>query len=226
MNKLVAVVDDEPDIVNLVSIHLKKAHFNVAEFFDGETFLKSLSDKKPDLIVLDLMLPDADGMDICKYLKKQDEYSAIPIIMLTARTDETDKIVGLELGADDYVTKPFSPRELIARIRAVLRRREHKPQGQHITVGGILSIDFDKFEVRVQNEKVDLTTTEFRILKILAERKGWVFSRKQILDTLWGEDKIVVDRTVDVHIKHLREKLGEAGKFVKNIRGVGYTLKE
>jgi two-component system phosphate regulon response regulator PhoB/two-component system alkaline phosphatase synthesis response regulator PhoP len=226
VNKLVAVVDDEPDIVNLISIHLHKAHFAVTEFFDGETFLKALPQKKPDLIILDLMLPDADGMDICKYLKKHDEYSAIPIIMLTARSDETDKIVGLEIGADDYVTKPFSPRELIARIKAVLRRREHATEEQYITVGGILSIDFGKFEVRVHDKKIDLTTTEFRILKILAQRKGWVFSRKQILDTLWGEDKIVVDRTVDVHIKHLREKLGEAGRFIKNIRGVGYTLKE
>ncbi|KPK73649.1 hypothetical protein AMJ87_01135 [candidate division WOR_3 bacterium SM23_60] len=226
MNKLVAVVDDEPDIVKLVSIHLKKAHFAVAEFLDGETFMKSLPEKKPDLIVLDLMLPDADGMDICKYLKKHNEYSAIPIIMLTARSDETDKIVGLELGADDYVTKPFSPRELIARIKAVLRRREQVAEAQRMTIGDILTLDFDKFEVHVRDEKIDLTTTEFRILKILAERKGWVFSRKQILDTLWGEDKIVVDRTIDVHIKHLREKLGEAGKFIKNIRGVGYTLKE
>ncbi len=226
MNKLVAVVDDEPDILELVSIHLKRAHFDVAEFLDGETFLKSLPGKKPDLIVLDLMLPDADGMDICKYLKKKEEYSTIPIIMLTAKTEETDKIVGLELGADDYVTKPFSPRELIARIKAVLRRREHTAETQYITVGDILSIDFDKFDVRVRNKKIDLTTTEFRILKILAGKKGWVFSRQQILDGLWGENKIVVDRTVDVHIKHLREKLGEAGTFIKNIRGIGYTLKE
>jgi two-component system phosphate regulon response regulator PhoB/two-component system alkaline phosphatase synthesis response regulator PhoP len=212
--------------VQLVSIHLKKAHFTVAEFLDGETFLQSLPETKPDLIVLDLMLPDADGMDICKYLKKQDEYSSIPIIMLTARTEETDKIVGLELGADDYVTKPFSPRELIARIKAVLRRHEHKDEAKKLVFGNILMVDFDKFEVKVRDKKVDLTTTEFRILKILAQRKGWVFSRQQILDALWGEDKIVVDRTIDVHIKHLREKLGEAGKFIKNIRGIGYTLKE
>ena len=226
MRRLIAVIDDEPDILELVSIHLKKAHFDVREFVDAEKFLKFLHSQIPDLVILDLMLPDADGMDICKYLKTKNEYSAIPIIMLTAKTDETDRVLGLELGADDYVTKPFSPRELVARVRAVLRRKEHKEKEKKIEIGEILCIDLQKFEVKVDNQPVDLTTTEFRILQILAERKGWVFSRSQILNSLWGEDKIVIDRTVDVHIKHLREKLGKAGKFIKNIRGVGYTLKE
>jgi len=226
MRRLIAVIDDEPDILELVSIHLKKANFNVKEFADAERFLKSLHHQIPDLVILDLMLPDADGMDICKYLKTKNEYSTIPIIMLTAKTDETDRVLGLELGADDYVTKPFSPRELVARVRAVLRRKEQKEKVKKIEIGEILSIDLQKFEVKVEDQPVDLTTTEFRILQILAERKGWVFSRSQILNSLWGEDKIVIDRTVDVHIKHLREKLGKAGRFIKNIRGIGYTLKE
>ena len=226
MRRLIAVIDDEPDILELVSIHLKKANFNVKEFADAERFLKSLHHQIPDLVILDLMLPDADGMDICKYLKTKNEYSTIPIIMLTAKTDETDRVLGLELGADDYVTKPFSPRELVARVRAVLRRKEQKEKVKKIEIGEILSIDLQKFEAKVEDQPVDLTTTEFRILQILAERKGWVFSRSQILNSLWGEDKIVIDRTVDVHIKHLREKLGKAGRFIKNIRGIGYTLKE
>ncbi len=226
MSRLIAVIDDEPDILELVSIHLKRSNFNVKEFADAERFLKSLHRQIPDLIILDLMLPDADGVDICKYLKSKDEYSSIPIIMLTAKTDETDRVLGLELGADDYVTKPFSPRELVARVKAVLRRKEQKEKEKKIEIGDILSIDLQKFEVAVGGKKVDLTSTEFRILQILSERKGWVFTRAQILDALWGENKIVIDRTIDVHIRHLREKLGKAGKFIKNIRGIGYTLKE
>lgn len=226
MRNIIAIVDDEPDIVELVSIHLKKSNFKVKEYADAERFLQSLHSQIPDLVILDLMLPDADGMDICKYLKTKNEYSAIPIIMLTAKTDETEKVLGLELGADDYVTKPFSPRELVARVKAVLRRKEQHDKEKKIVVGDILSIDLQKFEVKVEDQPVDLTATEFKILQILAERKGWVFSRTQILNSLWGEDKIVIDRTVDVHIKHLREKLGRAGKFIKNIRGIGYTLKE
>ncbi len=226
MQNIIAIVDDEPDIIELVSIHLRKSNFNVKGFADAERFLKFLQSQIPDLVILDLMLPDADGLDICKYLKTKNEYSAIPIIMLTAKTDETEKVLGLELGADDYVTKPFSPRELVARVKAVLRRKEQKDKEKKIEIGKILSIDLQKFEVKVENQPVDLTTTEFRILQILAERKGWVFSRNQILNSLWGEDKIVIDRTVDVHIKHLREKLGKAGKLIKNIRGVGYTLRE
>ncbi len=226
MQKLIAVVDDEPDIVELVSLHLRKAHFKVEEFLDAERFLKFINTRVPDLLILDLMLPDADGLDICKYLKKKEEFSSIPIIMLTAKGEETDKIVGLELGADDYVTKPFSPKELVARVKAVLRRHEEKEVTKKIVVGKILVIDLQKFKVYVGNKEINLTSTEFKILKMLAERKSWVFTRKQILDHLWGDEKIVVDRTIDVHIKHLREKLGKAGTFVKNIRGVGYKLEE
>lgn len=225
MNELIAVIDDEPDILELVSLHLTKANFKVKGFLNAESFFKFLSSKIPDLIILDLMLPDADGIEICKYLKSSQNFSSIPIIMLTARASETDKVLGLELGADDYVTKPFSPRELVARVKAVLRRKTQN-SGKKIKIGEILLIDLNKFEVFVENKKIDLTPTEFRILKILASKKGWVFTRDQILDHLWGYDKAVLDRTIDVHIKNLREKLGEAAKFIKNVRGVGYKIEE
>lgn len=224
MNELIAVIDDEPDILELVSLHLTRSGFRVEEFPNAESFFKFLSSKMPDLIVLDLMLPDSDGIEICKYLKSNEEFGSIPIIMLTARATEADKVLGLELGADDYVTKPFSPRELVARVKAVLRRKEDI--SKKIKIGDVLSIDLNKFEVFVENKKVDLTSTEFRILKILASKKGWVFTRDQILDHLWGHDKVVLDRTIDVHIKNLREKLGKAKKFIKNVRGVGYKIEK
>lgn len=224
LNQLIAIVDDEPDIVELVSLHLQKHRFRVREFLDAESFYRFLGAETPDLIILDLMLPDADGFEICKYLKKQPRLASVPVIMLTARAEETDKILGLELGADDYVTKPFSPKELVARIKAVLRRMEgQKPEVDRIEVGPI-ALDLQKYEVTVEGNRAELTSTEFRILQLLASKQGWVFSRDKILDHLWGNEKIVIDRTVDVHIKHLREKLGEAGKLIKNVRGIGYKL--
>lgn len=222
--KLVAIVDDEPDIVELVSIHLVKAGYKVKSFEDAASLFKYLKISIPDLFILDLMLPDADGFEICKYLKKDEKYSNIPVIMLTARTDEMDKILGLELGADDYVTKPFSPRELVARVKVVLRRDENSTKSMKIKIGDVLEIDLQKYDIFVEGNKIELTSTEFRILKLLSERKGWVYARDQILDYLGVQDKGVLDRTVDVHIKNLREKLGVAGKFIKNIRGVGYKL--
>ncbi|MDH5744786.1 MAG: response regulator transcription factor [Candidatus Aminicenantes bacterium] len=226
MKELIAIVDDEPDILELVSIHLKRAGFMTKDFFRAQDFLKFIETEKTDLIVLDLMLPDADGLEICKELKKQAEYSSIPIIMLTAKGEETDKILGLELGADDYVTKPFSPKELVARVKAVLRRQQKREELPKIEIGGLLTILPEKHEVYVEGNKVELTSTEFRILQLLSSKKGWVFTRDQILDYLWGQEKAVVDRTVDVHIKHLREKLGKASSLIKNIRGVGYKLAE
>ncbi|HVN25289.1 MAG TPA: response regulator [Syntrophorhabdales bacterium] len=225
MNELIAVIDDEPDILELVSVHLKKNRFRVRGFSDAEALYSFLHSEVPDLIILDLMLPDADGFEVCKHLRTSEKLGAVPIIMLTARVAETDKILGLELGADDYVTKPFSPRELVARVKAVLRRREPpREEIERIDVEDILSLDPQKHEVTVRGSKVDLTSTEFRILHLLASKKGRVFSRDQILDHLWGNEKTVVDRTVDVHIKHVREKLGPAAKLIKNIRGVGYKL--
>ena len=226
MNKLIAIVDDEPDILELVSINLKKASYRVKGFLDSESFFRSLAIETPDLIILDLMLPDMDGFDVCKSLKGQDKYTSIPIIMLTARAEETEKVLGLELGADDYVTKPFSPRELVARVRAVLRRNIPKEETKRIKIGDMLVLDTEKYEVELEGERIELTSTEFKILQLLSTKKGWVFSRDKILQHLWGDDKMVLDRTVDVHIKHLREKLGKASIFIKNIRGVGYKLEE
>jgi len=226
MSKYIAIVEDEPDIVDLISHHLEKAGFKTKGFHDAESFLKSFDRTLPGLIILDLLLPDMDGFDICKYVRRSDSGAAIPIIMLTAKTEETDKVLGLELGADDYVTKPFSPRELVARVKAVLRRGEPTEATKVIDVGENLVIDPRKFAVTIEEKQIDLTPTEFKILELLSSKKGWVFTRKQILDHLWGQDKIVVDRTVDVHIRHLRQKLGEAARFIKNIRGVGYKLEE
>lgn len=224
-SELIAIVDDEPDIVELVSIHLKKNNFEVKTFFNGKDFLDFLQQTVPSLVILDLMLPDTDGLQICTRIRHEDRLKHLPVIMLTAKGDETDKIVGLEMGADDYVTKPFSPKELVARVKAILRRGMKEEQSEDvIRIAGRLVIDTKRFSVTVDDRPVVLTTTEFRILQILAGRMGWVFSREQLLNHLWGNDKTVIDRTIDVHIKHLREKLGSAGDIVKNIRGVGYKL--
>jgi DNA-binding response OmpR family regulator len=226
MKNLVVIIDDEPDILELVSLHLKKAGFDAKGFLNAGEFFDFIAKNTPDLILLDLMLPDADGLDICKYLKKKDMLATVPIIMLTAKGEETDKILGLELGADDYVTKPFSPKELVARVKAVLRRHDVGEFLQKIAIGNLLTIFPEKHEAYVEDQRIDLTSTEFKILILLSQKKGWVFTRDQILDFLWGQEKAVLDRTVDVHIKHLREKLGKAAGLIKNIRGVGYKLEE
>ncbi len=223
MKGLIAVVEDEPDIVSLISHHLIKAGYKVKEFYTAGEFMSYLINNKPDLIILDLMLPDMDGIEICKELRKDDKFKNVPIIMLTARTKVEEKVLGLEMGADDYVTKPFSPKELVARVNAVLRR--FKENKDVILVGGILKIDLKRFEVFVKEKRIDLRPAEFKILKLLVEKKGWVFSRRQILEYISGE-KLVYARTVDVHIKNLRDKLGEAGRFIKSIRGIGYKFEE
>jgi two-component system phosphate regulon response regulator PhoB/two-component system alkaline phosphatase synthesis response regulator PhoP len=225
MPKLIYIVDDEEDIVELIALHLKKNGFAHKSFYDTSSLFKAIKATLPDLIILDIMLPDMDGMEACKLLKKDDRSAAVPIIMLTARTDETDKILGLELGADDYITKPFSPKELIARIKVVLRRNL-RPVETPAAKNDIITIDSDKFTVTIRGKKIDLTTTEFKILELLSSKKGYVFSREKILDYLWGEDKIVIDRTIDVHIRNLREKMGKDGALIKNIRGVGYKMEE
>ncbi len=223
MKQLIAVVDDEPDILELVSLHLQNAGFDVRTFTEGKPFYQFLNNHIPQLIVLDLMLPDTDGLEICRAMKSDKKFSDVPIIMLTAKGEETDKVVGLELGADDYVTKPFSPKELVARVRALLRRKERKETRPIIELGNI-KIDMEKYEVTVNRKKVDLTPTEFKILKVLSENEGKVFTRDELLDNLWGREKTVVDRTIDVHIRHLRDKLGQAGSLIKNIRGIGYKI--
>lgn len=224
MSKLVAIIEDEPDIRKLIVHHLEKANFNVKEFQNGNDFFKFIDDNIPDLIILDIMLPDADGFEICKYLKNKSQFSTIPIIILTAKSEEVDKVLGLELGADDYITKPFSPRELIARVKAVLRRFVPFEETEKIIIDDILEIDLKKRQVKVEDKIVELTKTEFEILRVLSSKRGWVFTRNQILDSIWGEDIVVLDRTIDVHIKNLRDKIGKAGKFIKNVRGIGYKF--
>ena len=220
----ILIVDDEPDIVELVKINLEKNGFDVISSYTGREIFDLFKKFSIDLVILDLMLPDIDGLEICKILKSENETKNIPIIMLTAKDTEIDKVLGLELGADDYITKPFSPRELVARVRAVLRRTKRSSDERILTFDNILKIDLKKFEVFVNEKKVNLTTTEFKLLKALAIRRGEVLSRNELLDYIWGSEKIVIDRTIDVHIKHLREKLGKVGKFIKNVRGVGYKL--
>lgn len=223
---LIAVVDDEPDILELISINLKKSHFQAETFLKARPFFDFLKQRIPDLILLDLMLPDFDGLEVCKMLKQNPSWKDIPVLILTAKGDETDIVLGLEFGADDYIVKPFSPKELVARIRAVLRRKNPPEQkkSKEIRIGDILIIDLNRHEVYVRNRKTNLTKTEFIILNVLAEKPGWVFSREKLLTRLWGDDKFVIDRTIDVHIKNLRDKLGDVSKWVKNVRGVGYKL--
>jgi DNA-binding response OmpR family regulator len=227
MGKLIAVVDDEADIVELVSVNLEKAGFKVEGFYNAKDLLRFLEKKNPNLIVLDLMLPDADGFEVCKSLKNQEKYTNIPIIMLTAKGEEVDKVVGLEIGADDYITKPFSTRELVARVKAILRRGEKEKEPKYsIKIGEEIELFPQEYKTIVSGKEIELTSTEFRILLLLTKRKGWVFSRNQILEYLYEGDRMVFDRTVDVHIAHLREKLGKFGKFIKSIRGIGYKIEE
>lgn len=228
MNKTIAILDDEEDILKLLQNYLSKAGFFVKTFSTPEAFLKYIDHHQPDLILLDLMLPGSDGLEICRYLKKHHEKSIIPIIMLTARSQEADRVTGLELGADDYVTKPFSLRELEARIKAVLRRRESSgaPGERKTFLKGRLVIDREKYEVQVDGQNVDLSLSEFKILELLTSRPGRVFEREQILDHLWGQEKVVIPRTVDVHVRHLREKLGPLAHHIQSVRGVGYKFEE
>jgi DNA-binding response OmpR family regulator len=225
MAQVIAALDDEPDLLELLKVSLRKAGYRFEGFQEAEDLYRYLSREKPSLILLDLMLPGTDGLEVCRHIRRTEGLAGIPIIMLTARGDEADKIVGLELGADDYVTKPFSVKELVARIHAVLRRPGGGETVRRIVVGPLV-IDLDKFEVLADGSKVELTATEFRILQFLAARRGRVFTRDQILDFLWGQEKAVIDRTIDVHVRNLREKLGAAGALIKNIRGVGYKLEE
>jgi len=221
---VVAVVEDEEDMLRLLGSLLLRHGFEVKLFSSASDFLSYLRKEEPDLLVLDVMLPDADGFELCSLLRSERGYR-MPILMLTARGEEHDRVRGLEIGADDYLPKPFSGKELVARLRALLRRARPEKASGELRVGEI-HIDPEAFEVRVGGERVELTPTEFRILLLLASRRGKVFSRQEILDSLWGYDKVVVDRTVDVHIKNLREKLGSAARFIKNVRGVGYKISE
>ncbi len=223
---LIYILDDEPDICKLIDSFLTKQGFIIKYFYKADIFWENIEYRLPDLLILDIMLPDADGFKICRRLRANKETSMIPIIMLTAKGEEVDRILGLEIGADDYIIKPFSLRELLARIKAVLRRtREYDKENELITLNNnLLTINPNKYEVLVENKKITLTPTEFKILYILAKNKGWVFTRQQLLDRIWGQEKIVIDRTIDVHIRNLRKKLGKADKLIKNVRGIGYKI--
>jgi DNA-binding response OmpR family regulator len=224
--KLIAVVDDEADILELVSHHLLREGYTVKQFQNGREFLSFTQSLLPDLVILDLMLPGADGLEICRILKNSARTSSVPILMLTAKGTEADIVVGLEMGADDYVVKPFSPRELVARVKSILRRAsEDKTAGSTITIGPLM-IDTERFEATVDGKKLQLTTSEFRILELLARFPGKVFTRDEVIKKkrMWGDDKLVYDRTIDVHIKNIREKMGRAGSMIKTIRGIGYKL--
>lgn len=225
----ILIIEDEEDILALVQYNLLREGYRVSCAMSGEEGLDLARSEAPDLILLDLMLPGMDGLEVCRALKKGAATAQIPVIMLTAKGEEADVVAGLELGADDYIPKPFSPRVLIARLRTVLRRleREAAPADKN----GVLrlrelTIHPGRNEVLVNDEPVELTFTEFRVLQLLAGRPGWVFTRNQIVDAVRGESYAVTERAVDVQIVGLRRKLGEAGKYIETVRGVGYRFKD
>ncbi|MFH1625735.1 MAG: response regulator transcription factor [Pseudomonadota bacterium] len=220
----ILVVDDEKDIIELIQYNLQLEGFRVTHAYDGEDALRLAKREPPDLLILDLMLPGMDGLEVCRVLKKEAETSHIPIIMLTAKTAEPDIVVGLELGADDYITKPFRTRELVARVRAVLRRVSRPESYNGKLVAGNLSVDPSKYRVTWRGSPLDLTRTEFRLLFFLAQREGRVMTRQQILDGVLGDESFVIDRTVDVHIRRLRKKLQEGSSHIVTRRGIGYLF--
>jgi len=225
MSATVLIVDDEKDLVELVRYHLEKDGLTCLEARDGETALQLARDRIPDLIVLDLMLPGVDGLEVCRKLRKDTKTAGVSIIMLTAKTDEVDRIVGLEMGADDYIVKPFSPRELVARVKAVLRRGQSHDLWS-VTHIGTLVVDEGKHQVMVEGRVVDLTVKEFDLLCGLMKANGRVLNREQIMETVWGYSNAadIESRTVDVHIRRLREKLGDEQKRVVTVIGVGYRF--
>lgn len=225
--KKILVVDDEPHIVELVRFNLEASGFKVIEAMDGQKAIELAQSENPDLILLDLMLPGTDGLEVCRFLRQQKSTREIPIIMLTAKSEEIDKVLGLEIGADDYITKPFSPRELVARIKAVLRRSAGSEKNENnIKIGNIL-IDIEKHEVLVEGEKQEFTPKEFDLLKLLASNPGKVFSREFLLENIWGYDYLGDTRTVDVHIRHLRQKIerdSDKPVYIETVRGIGYKF--
>jgi phosphate regulon transcriptional regulator PhoB len=229
VQKKILVVDDEKDIVELISYNLEQEGFAVIKAYDGQMAWERVKTAKPDLVVLDLMIPGIHGLEVCKLIRRDAATQNLPIIMLTAKSDQVDKILGLELGADDYVTKPFNVRELIARIRAVLRRYEGRQQielSETFAFQG-LSVNFGSCTVAVDGKKVDLSSREFKLLKFFTEHPGRVYSRDQLLDYVWGDEAFVEPRTVDVHISRLRaaiEQDKENPKYILTIRGIGYRF--
>ena len=226
MKDTVLIVEDEPDILDLVSYNLRQAGFAVLQAEDGEKALVTIEEEVVNLVVLDLMLPGIDGLEVCRLLKQGARNRELPILMLTARTEEVDRIVGLELGADDYLVKPFSPRELVLRIRAILRRAQGSEEAEsEQIVAGLLAIDLVGHRVQIAGDHVELTATEFKLLTTLAQRRGRVQSREELLNVVWGYEHSGYCRTVDTHIRRLREKLGIAAEFVETVRGMGYRFR-
>jgi len=226
MKAKILVVDDEPDALELIEVNLKAAGYEVLSAPDGHKALEKARTLLPALILLDVMLPEVDGLEVCKALRRDPKTASIPIIMLTARAAEIDRVVGLELGADDYVTKPFSPRELVLRIKNLLKRGAAAPEtAQHVHFAG-LAVDRSRHRVTYHDKELDLTLTEFKLVTLLAERKGRVQSREQLLKDVWGYNTLIDTRTVDTHMRRLRDKLGDAAKLLDTVRGVGYRFLE
>lgn len=227
--KRILLVDDERDLVELLSYNLKKEGFSVDASYDGEDALLKLKKNNFDMIVLDLMLPGMDGLELLRVIRSDSGLSHLPVLLLTAKAEEIDRVIGLEMGADDYVTKPFSPRELVARVRALLRRAAKKEEEvvKGILRIGDIEIDRERYAVRVKDRDIKLSTTEFKLLLYLAERKGRIFTREQLLDAVWGDEVYVEPRTVDVHIRRLRQHIEDdpsRPRYIKTRRGAGYYL--
>jgi two-component system phosphate regulon response regulator PhoB len=224
----ILVIEDEPDIVEVITYNLEREGYEVRSARDGEEGLRRTRQENPSLVLLDLMLPGIDGVELCRTLRSDPATRSIPIIMLTAKGDESDVVLGLGVGADDYVKKPFSPKELVARVRAVLRRsaeRQADLKAGKLHVRGVV-IDPRRHEVSVDGKSIDLTPTEFRLLRALASRPGWVFERGELLSQVVGPDTIVVDRSIDVHVNSIRKKLGRRRELIQTVRGVGYKFAE
>jgi two-component system phosphate regulon response regulator PhoB len=219
----ILIIEDESDVADLLEMSLRKAGFKTTATADGATGLQKARDNRPDFIILDLMLPKISGLEVCRILKGDAATAHIPILMLTAKAEEVDRIVGLEFGADDYVTKPFSPREVTLRIKAILRRGE-KPE--ETLQSGSISIDAGRHQVRVSGKRVHLTSLEFKLLRTLMQRRGRVQERDKLLNDVWGYESVIDTRTVDTHVRRLREKLGKAGAAIETVRGFGYRLRE
>ncbi|MBW2281738.1 MAG: response regulator [Deltaproteobacteria bacterium] len=220
----ILVVDDEPDLLELVRFNLEDAGYGVEVASSGSAALEVLRRSVPDLLVLDLMLPDVSGTEICRRVRSDARLANLPVIMLTARSSEIDRVVGFEVGADDYVTKPFSPRELVLRVQAVLRRRAAADDDAETLECGDLRVERSSHRCCVADEEVQLTAKEFRLLEALMSRPGRVLTRERLLDEVWGSDITVTRRTIDTHLKRLREKLGTAGDLIETVRGVGYRF--
>jgi two-component system phosphate regulon response regulator PhoB len=226
MAETVLIVDDEQDVLDLLVYNLQKGGYKASTARDGVTALQKARDESPSLIILDLMLPQLDGREVCRQLKADSKTAFIPIIMLTAKAEEVDRVVGLELGADDYVTKPFSPREIVLRVKTILRRASGKAAPAEVLKFDDLSVDIGKHEVTHKGKPVELTVTEFKLLTTLMERRGRVQTRDRLLTDVWGYEGDIDTRTVDTHMRRLREKLGKAADYIETVRGVGYRFAE